>query len=137
MAIVDGGVIEEWGKPRLALQAVLKEVYLFKPQQHNKDYVVDIAFRSWDPRKTPDFTGVQSRMVGRKQRRFIVWHSVPLGLETTDAVRAWLVGVLPETARLVREYLPTKSKVYPAEDLAIEVEQLRIALQNAQDRIRP
>jgi hypothetical protein len=48
-----------------------------------------------------------------------------------DAVRAWPAGVLPETARLVREYLPTKSKAYPAEDLAIEVEQLRIALQNA------
>ena len=135
VAIISGGVIEEWGKPSLALRAVLKEVCPFKPQQSNEDYAVDIAFRSWDPRKVPDFTGVQPGPVGRKQRRFIVWHSVPLGLETTDAVRAWLAGVLPETARLVREYLPTKSKAYPAEDLAIEVEQLRIALQNAQDRI--
>jgi hypothetical protein len=67
-------------------------------------------------------------MVGRKQRRFIVWHSVPNGLETTEAVRSWLVSVLPETARLVMEHLPAKSKAYPAVKLASEIEQLRAAL---------
>ena len=67
-------------------------------------------------------------MVGRKQRRFVIWHSVPIGLDTPDAVRLWLVSVLPETARLVREYLPTRSSTYPAQDLADEVEQLRTAL---------
>jgi hypothetical protein len=64
-------------------------------------------------------------MVGLKQRRFIVWHSVPFGLDTADAVRSWLVSVLPETARLVREYLPTKSKSYPVEQLTNEVDDLR------------
>jgi hypothetical protein len=128
VAISTGGVIEEWGKPRLALQTVMHEVAWFKPQRSREDYVVDVAFRSWDPRKVPEFTGVQAAMVGRKQRRFIVWHSVPQGLDTADAVRSWLVSQLPQTARLVREHLPTKSKAYPAEELATEIDQLRAAL---------
>lgn len=37
----------------------------------------------------------------------------------------WLVSVLPETARLVREYLPGKSKSYPSEQLAAEIDGLR------------
>lgn len=128
MAIITGAITEEWGEPGLALRDVMREVHLFKPRQLNEEYAVDIAFRSWHPRKTPEFTGVRAGMVGRKQRRFIVWHSVPKGLETTEAVRSWLVSVLPETARLVREHLPTKSKAYPAEQLAFEIEQLRAAL---------
>lgn len=67
-------------------------------------------------------------MVGRRQRRFVILHSVPIGLDTPDAVRSWLMSVLPETARLVREYLPTRSKTYPVQELADEVEQLRTAL---------
>ena len=106
----------------------MQEVRLFKPRQINDEYAVDLAFRSWDPRKTPDFTGLRAGMVGRKQRRFIVWHSVPNGMETTEAVRSWLVSVLPETARLVREHLPAKPGAYPAEELAIEIEQLCAAL---------
>ncbi|CAH0277070.1 hypothetical protein SRABI26_03833 [Arthrobacter sp. Bi26] len=50
---------------------------------------------------------------------------VPKGLDTADAVRNWLVSVLPETARLVREYLPRKSKSYPSEQLAAEIDGLR------------
>jgi hypothetical protein len=128
VAIITGGIIEEWGKPKVALRDVMQQVRRFKPRQLDDEYAVDVAFRSWDPRRTPEFTGVMAAMVGRKQRRFIVWHSVPIGLETSDAVRSWLVSVLPETARLVREHLPTKSKAYPAEELAIEIEQLRAAL---------
>ena len=37
---------------------------------------------------------------------------------------------LPETERLVREYLPTKSKAYPAEQLGDEVTALREHLAN-------
>ena len=101
----------------------MRRVRDFAPRQDG-DYVVDIAFRSWDPRKEPEFHGVQPAMVGRKQRRFIVWHSVPVGLDTDDRLTEWLVSVLPETARLCREHLPTKSRAYPAEDLARQVGQL-------------
>jgi hypothetical protein len=128
MAISTGGIIEEWGAPKAALRTVMREVGQFRRRQGDDDYVVDIAFRSWDPRKEPEFTGVQPAMVGRKQRRFIVWHSVPSGLDTADSVRTWLATVLPETARLVREHLLTRSKSYPAEELAAEIEQLRNAL---------
>jgi hypothetical protein len=128
VAISTGGVIEQWGQPRLALQGVMQEVARFRPRHGDEDYAVDVAFRSWDPRKGPGFTGVRAAMVGRRQRRFIVWHSVPAGLYPPDAVRSWLVSVLPETARLVREHLPTKSTADPAEELAIEIEQLRVAL---------
>ncbi|MGA9224452.1 MAG: hypothetical protein WBZ57_25035 [Pseudomonas graminis] len=106
----------------------MKQVRDFAPRLSDEDYVVDIAFRSWHVHREPEFSGVQADMVGRKQRRFVVWHSVPLGLDTAEAVRKWLVSVLPETARLVREYLPTKSKAYPAEQLATEVDALRTML---------
>jgi hypothetical protein len=128
MAIITGGIIEEWGQPKQALREIMQQVGRFRPRESDQDYAVDIAFRSWDPRKLPEFTGVQAAMVGRKQRRFIIWHSVPIGLDTPDAVRSWLVSVLPETARLVREHLPSRSKTYPAEELADEVEQLRTTL---------
>ncbi|MDQ0276539.1 hypothetical protein QO003_000842 [Arthrobacter silviterrae] len=125
MAISTGGIVEDWGPPRWALQEVKKQVATFAPRQSDQDYVVDVAFRSWHLHKEPEFTGVQAAMVGRKQRRFIVWHSVPKGLDTAEAVRDWLVSVLPETARLVREYLPGKSKSYPSEELAAEIDGLR------------
>ena len=64
MAISTGGIIEEWGAPKAALRTVMHEVGQFRPRQGDDDYVVDIAFRSWDPRKEPEFTGVQPAMVG-------------------------------------------------------------------------
>jgi len=131
MAISTGGIVEDWGPPRLALQEVRKQVANFAPRQSEQDYVVDIAFRSWHLNREPEFTGVRAAMVGRKQRRFIVWHSVPKGLNTAAAVRVWLASVLPETARLVREYLPQKSKSYASEQLAAEIEGLREMLLKA------
>lgn len=128
VAIITGGVFAEWGKPKVALREVMRQVGRFRPRQSDQDYAVDIAFRSWDPRRAPEFTGVQAGPVGRKQRRFIVWHSVPTGLDTADAVRSWLASVLPETARLVRVHLPAKSKAYPAAELAMEIGQLGDAL---------
>ena len=130
MAIIAGGIMEEWGAPKQALREVIQEVRRFKPPQHDDEYSVHIAFLSWDPRKTPEFVGVLAGKVGRKQRLFIVWHSVPVGLETTAAVRSWLASLLPDTARLVREHLPARSKAYPAESLAIEIEQLAAALRD-------
>lgn len=123
MAISTGGITEEWGEPRQVLQRLIRLVHDFAPRQEG-DYRVDIAFRSWHNFREPEFHGVQPDMVGRKQRRFIVWHSVPQGLATDAQAQRWLASVLPETARLCREHLPTKSRAYPAEQLAEEVEAL-------------
>lgn len=124
MAISTGGITEAWGPARQALQTVMQEVRAFAPRRDDDDYVVDIAMRSWHNFREPEFMGVQAAMVGRTQRRFIVWHSVPQGLETAESVRAWLASALPETARLCREYLPKKSRAYPADLLAQQVEGL-------------
>lgn len=105
------------------LQRLIRLVHEFAPRQED-DYRVDIAFRSWHNFREPEFHGVRPDMVGRKQRRFIVWHSVPQGLATDAQAQRWLASVLPETARLCREHLPTKSRSYPAEQLAGEVEAL-------------
>jgi hypothetical protein len=125
MAITAGGIIEGWGAPADALQSVMREVAQFRRPRGEDDYVIDIAFRLWDPRREPQFTGVRPGMVGRKQRRFIIWHSVPAGLDDAGSVTAWLTAALPETARLIREHLPRRSKAYPSEELAAEVECLR------------
>lgn len=75
MPIIAGGIIEGWGAPKDALLSVIREVGKFSPRQSVNDYVIDIAFRLWDPGKQPEFAGVRPGMVGRKQRRFIIWHS--------------------------------------------------------------
>lgn len=124
MPIACGGILEEWGEPSRCLTRIMNEVRRFAPAQTDMDFVVDIAIRSWDPRRPPEFVGVEPGPVGRRQRRFILWHSVPLGLDTDQRVASWLISVLPETARLCREHLPTKSRAYPATDLAGEVEHL-------------
>ncbi|MCW2543226.1 MAG: hypothetical protein JWM40_778 [Frankiales bacterium] len=123
MAISTGGITEEWGEPKQCLIRLMRLVRDFAPR-HEDDYFVDIAFRSWHNFREPEFLGVRPDMVGRKQRRFIVWHSVPQGLATDTDAQHWLASVLPETARLCREHLPTKSRAYPAEELAREVEAL-------------
>ncbi len=123
MAISTGGITEEWGEPKQCLIRLMRLVRDFAPRQED-DYFVDIAFRSWHNFRQPDFQGVRPDMVGRKQRRFVVWHSVPQGLATDADAQRWLASVLPETARLCREHLPTKSRAYPAEELAREVEAL-------------
>jgi hypothetical protein len=63
-------------------------------------------------------------MVGRKQRRFIVKVAPPPGLDDEQSLLQWLVPALGEVALLCRDYLPTKSRQYPAESLAQEVEAL-------------
>lgn len=124
MAISTGGIVEEWGEPKQCLIRLMRTVREFAPRKSDDEYVVDVAFRSWDPRKGPDFEGVQPAMVGRTQRRFIVWHSVPVDLVTDEHMANWLADALPETARLCREHLPKKSRAYAAEALAQEVEAL-------------
>ncbi|MER7975338.1 hypothetical protein ABTX35_41120, partial [Streptomyces sp. NPDC096080] len=68
--------------------------------------------------------------VGRVQRRFIVWHRLPEGLADEADVRRWFIEALPQTETLVRQYLPTRSKAYPAEQLADEVAELRAHLES-------
>ena len=129
MPFTTGGITEEWGLPHRALLEVMREIRAFNGRRNDDDFVVDIAFRTCHNLREPEEPyGVSPGMVGRKQRRFIVWHSVPKGLDTPPALRCWLTEALVDTERLVREYLPTKSKAYPSEDLANEVAQLRAHL---------
>ena len=126
MPFVTGGLLQEWGPPKEALLTVQREIRDFNGRADDDDYCIDLAMLTWHNFHEPEQPlGVTPGSVGRSGRRFIVWHSVPKGLETPAQVRAWLVGVLPETDRLVREYLPTKSKAYPADQLADEVVALR------------
>lgn len=121
-----GGVLEEWGPPRKAIQTVQGEIRAFNGRTSDDDYCIDLAMLTWHNFRQPEQPpGVTPGPVGRTQRRFVVWHSVPQGLGTPEQVRAWLVEVLPETERLVREFLPTKSKGYPAQLLGDEVAALR------------
>jgi hypothetical protein len=116
----------EFGAPQRAAAAIMSEIRTFAPRVSADDYVVDIALQTsgtaWSATEAP---GVTPGPVGRHQRRFIVWHTLPTGLDTADRVRDWFVAHLPETERLVREYLPTKSKRYPAAELADEIRALR------------
>lgn len=129
MAIITGGVLGEFGAARGALGEVQQVIRTFAPRTSEDDYAVDIAFLTTGTSFTPaDEPGVSAGPVGRTQRRFIVWHTLPTGLDTPVAVRTWLVEHLPETERLVRDYLPTKSKRYPAQALADEIAGLRAAL---------
>jgi hypothetical protein len=129
MAIVVGELLEGWGPGHRRFRELIKEVRSKRRgKAGEEDYAVDLAFRTWDPRDVPEFVGPRPGMVGRRQRRFIVWIGVPPGLPDAQADREWLVLVLAEVAELVRQYLPTKSKRYPAEELANEVLALRDSL---------
>jgi hypothetical protein len=95
------------------------------------DYKVDLALRDnfYDPDEE-HFFGVRPGPVGRTQRRFIIWFSVPPSITDSGQAWAWYVDQLPEAIRLVREYLPRNGKSNPAEILANELEALRDALVN-------
>jgi hypothetical protein len=92
------------------------------------DYVVDLCFMTYTAgglgSEYAAEVGVSPGMVGRKQRRFIVNVEVPPTLPDRAAYRSWMAQTLREVAELVRAYLPTKSKTYPAARLASEVEDL-------------
>ena len=101
MPFVSGGILAEWGPPKAALHAVQQEIRSFSPKSSDDQYVVDFAFLTWHNFREPDEPyGVKPGPVGRTQRRFIVWHSVPKGLETPRDVRRWLVSVLPKPSDL-------------------------------------
>jgi hypothetical protein len=108
----------------------MQEISRFAPSPTDDAYVVDLGFFTWSdglgppPPGSPDGPGVTPWMVGRKQHRFIVKVAPPRGLQDEASVVRWLVPSLAEAARLCREYLPTKSREYPAEALALEVEAL-------------
>ena len=128
MAISSGGVLGETGLPGEALRALIKRVAKFKPRSDDGDFVVDLAFRSWEPWTDPEFVGVQAGAVGRKQRRVIIWHGVPRGMSEEPTLARWFAECLRDTECLLRDWLPTKSRAYPAEQLADEVAELRTAL---------
>jgi hypothetical protein len=126
MALVSGGLYSELGAALEAHTVVSREISRFAPAMSDDDYVVDIAFvtgRNYGPNEVP--FGASAGPVGRTQTRFIVWHRLPEGLEDPADVRAWFASVLFETESLVRDYLPRKSKAYPAAALADEVRALR------------
>lgn len=97
------------------------------------DYVVDLCFTTYTANgighQYAAGLGIRPGMVGRKQRRFIVDIEVPPGLPDANAYAVWMTSALAEVGRIVRTYLPTKSKEYPAERLAAEVEALRLIWQ--------
>ena len=92
------------------------------------DYVVDLCFMTYTEgglgSEYAAGGGIAPGMVGRKQRRFIVNIEVPPALADRSAYRSWMADVLSEVAQMVRDYLPTKSKTYPASRLSFEVDAL-------------
>lgn len=64
--------------------------------------------------------------VGRVQHRFIVDLEEPPALPDLTACGRWVAEALCDVTFLVRNGLPTRSKTYPAERLASEVDDLRV-----------
>lgn len=134
MAISSGGVLGEQGDPGCVLKGVMRRISKFAPRASDEDYVLDLGFYTWRPSLGPvpsggpTEPGVRPWMVGRKQRRFIVELAPPPGLDDEESLLAWLVPALNEAADLCRVYLPTKSRHYPAEELALEAEALAVWL---------
>jgi hypothetical protein len=126
MSLHLGGVA--WGRTWELFKDVQRAVNVFAPPdfESDSDYFVDLALRDtfFDPNEEHYF-GVRPGMVGRKQRRFVIWFSVPPDLAGREDAWAWFVEQLPEASRLVREYLPRKSKAYPIDQLAGELDRLR------------
>jgi len=112
----------------------MQRISRFAPRQSEDDYTLDLGFFTWSkglgppPQGSPQEPGVSPWMVGRKQRRFIVKLAPPPGLSDEASLLAWLVPALDEVATLCRDYLPIKSRRYPAESLALEVEALAESL---------
>jgi hypothetical protein len=134
MPIVSGGVFSELGPALEAHKAVSREISGFAPRTSEDDHVVDIAFitgRNYGPDEFP--LGASPGPVGRTQRRFIVWHRLPEGLNEPNEVRAWFASALVETESLVREHLPRKSRAYPVAALAEEVRALRQSFDSRND----
>jgi hypothetical protein len=130
MAIITGGIFAEFGLASQAHKQVQREIRAYAPRVSDQDYAIDVAIvtgRDVGPEPPP--VGVSPGMVGRVQRRFIVWHRLPEGLSDVGDVRRWFIEALPQTETLVREHLPRMSKAYPAEQLATEVAGLRVHLE--------
>lgn len=58
-----------------------------------------------------DRSGVKVGPVGRTQRRFIIWIEVPPDLPDREADRRWLVNVLTHSAELVRDHVPSQTRI--------------------------
>jgi len=138
VAIISGGIFSEHksGEPLRSHQIVHRLITQYGATtevDEDEDYCVDIAFLTGAHLGEDIPIGISAGPVNRtKFRRFIVWHRLPLDLHAPESVRDWFVDVLPETERLVREHLPTKSRKFPAGQLADEVAGLRDFLRNAE-----
>jgi len=93
------------------------------------DYVIDLCFLTYvkDGLGSEYAAGVGIRpgMVGRKQRRFIINLEVPPELTDRAGIDVWITAALEEAADITRAYLPRKSRQYPADRLAGEIDELR------------
>ena len=114
--VVTGGVLDEWGPPKAALLALQQQIRDFAGRTTAGQYVVDIGFRTWHNFRGPDEPyGVKPGTVGRTQRRFIVWHSVPKGLASTHELRTWLSWLCPRlNGWCVTTCRPSPSPIQPA-----------------------
>lgn len=126
--MVIGGIYVDRAATRLA-NDVCSELREVNGTPDLTDHHVDLAFMTYIPGDIgsdwAEGTGVRAGMVGRKQRRFIIWIEVPPSLPNRDAYAEFVTDALTQAASIVREYLPRKGKTYPWERLAAEVDHLR------------
>jgi len=112
-----------------AAQEALRELGVLAGPVDLADYVVDLCFLTYvkDGLGSQYAAGVGIRpgMVGRKQRRFIINLEVPPELKDRAGVDVWITAALEEAAAITRAYLPRKSRQYPADRLAGEIDELR------------
>lgn len=128
VSVVVGGVYVDRAATRTANE-VCAELRAVNGIPDLADYHVDLCFLTYVEGGLGSDgvagTGIRPGMVGRKQRRFIVYLEVPPSLPNRLAYGKWLASALGQAATIVRDYLPRKGKGYPAERLAAEIDDLR------------
>lgn len=93
-----------------------------------KDYVVDLCFKTYvlgGLMSEVAGTGIHAMKVIRRQRRLIVGIEVPPELGDLDDYRLWMLATLGELPPFIRGHAPARSKKFPLERLADEVDALR------------
>jgi hypothetical protein len=130
MAITVGGIYVMTPATRLANDVCSRLDAVAGPwKEDDQDYLIDLAFLTYEAdglgAELAAGTGIRPGPVGRTQRRFIIWIEVPPKLADEATYNDWMTGCLSEAATIVRQHLPRKSKAYPAEDLALELDHLK------------
>lgn len=123
-----GGILANRKATRLANE-IIDELRQVAGVVDPDDYFVDLCFLTYIPgdlgSEFAQGKGIKPGMVGRKQRRFIIWIEVPPVLTTRQALTGWMQIALSESAAIVRDYLPRKGRTYPWERLAAELDDVR------------